>query len=553
MIIVQINNKNIEIKKGTRLEDLVRYSRTEHLICGAYVNNIIKSLKYELNESMTKVEFIDITNEAGMRIYVSTLFLLFSRAAYMAFPYKKISINYSLGGGIFCQFTDGSVMEENDVRKIKRHMQKMIKEGYPILKHKIPWRDAYVFMREHKISSTTDPELLLYLHAQNVSLYEIDGFYGYFYSKVLSETSDVYLFDLIKYKPGCVILIPDRNDPNKIREFERQVKLHREFQEYEDWCMRLGVSDVVSLNKKIEDHNSITQLITVAEARHEQHIAEMAEQIYKERDSKRVILIAGPSSAGKTTTSKRLRTHLIARDLQPIAISLDNYFVDRKITPKDENGEYDFESIHAIDIEKFNHDLLKLMAGEEAEVPLFDFQEGKRLPVGQKLKVDPDSPIIIEGIHGLNEKLTEHIPKKNKYKIYVNDLTHLNIDQNNRIPTSDVRLLRRIVRDNTQRGHNALATISMWQSVKRGEERNIYPYSKEADFVFNSSLLYELAVLKKYAEPVLAQVSPDNIYYAEAKRLLDFLSFFRPIEDESAIYTNSILREFIGGNVFDEL
>ncbi len=553
MITVQINGKNIEIEKGTKLEDLVRYARTDYLICGAYVNNIIKSLKYQLTEPMTKVEFIDISHEAGMRIYVSTLFLLFSKAAYTAFPYQKISINYSLGGGIFCQFTDGSVMEENDVKKIKRHMQKMIDERYPIIKHKISWRDAYVFMREDKISSTTDPELLLYLHAQNVSLYEIDGFYGYFYSKVLSETSSVYLFDLIKYKPGCVILIPDMNDPNKIREFERQAKLHHEFQEYEDWCMRLGVSDVVSLNKKIEDHNSITQLITVAEARHEQHIAEMAEQIYEERDNKRIILIAGPSSAGKTTTSKRLRTHLIARDLQPIAISLDNYFVDREVTPKDENGEYDFESIQAIDIEKFNHDLLKLMAGEETEVPLFDFHEGKRLPVGQKLKVDLDSPIIIEGIHGLNEKLTEHIPKKNKYKIYVNDLTHLNIDQNNRIPTSDVRLLRRIVRDNTQRGHNALATISMWQSVKRGEEKNIYPYSKEADFVFNSSLLYELAVLKKYAEPVLAQVPTDSIYYAEAKRLLDFLSFFRPIEDESAIYTNSILREFIGGNVFDKL
>lgn len=552
MIDITLDGKKISVNEGTKIEDIINLTdNTYFLICGAFVNHEINSLKHQVSANQ-EITLIDITTEAGMRIYISTLLLIFSKAANSAFPDKEMSISYSLGGGIFCEFKDHTVMSGGDVQKIKEQMKQIIEKKINIKKHKIPWEEAYLFMRHHKMNSSTEPDLMLYVHAAQISLYEIDDFYGYYYSKVLSKTSDIYSFDLIPFNPGCVILGPGRKDPSKLKKFIIQKNLHEEFQVYEEWCARLNVSDVVSLNRKIED-GSIVNLITVAEARHEQLIARMAQEIYKKRAKKRVVLISGPTSSGKTTTSKRLRTHLIAMELNPIAISLDNYFVDRELTPRDQDGKLDLESIDAIDIKTFNENLLDLMDGKETEVPMFDFMTGRRLPKGRLLKVDKNSPIIIEGIHGLNEKLTHHIPKENKYKIYVNDLTHLNIDQNNRIPTSDVRLLRRIVRDNLQRGHDALQTISMWQSVKRGEEINIYPYSNEADFVFNSSLFYEMSVLKKYAEPALYAIKEDSEYFYEAKRMRDFLSFFLPLKDETPIYTNSILREFIGGNVFDAL
>ncbi|MFA0816279.1 MAG: nucleoside kinase [Anaerofustis sp.] len=551
MIPIRLDGRKTEVPEDSKIIDLIPYSGRSHLICGAYVNNIIKSLEFGIKQE-DSVRLIDITDEVGMRIYFSTLLLIFSKAAHTVFPEKEISISYSLGGGIYCEFKNREPMTQEMIDSIRKEMAAIIERDIPLKKLKIPWREAYLFMRHHKISSATNPDLMVYVHAREITLYEMDDFYGYYYSKMLLNSKDVYLFDLIKNDPGCVIMAPDRHNPAVVRKFEHQHNLHQEFQKYEEWCARLDVSDVVSLNRKIEN-KSITNLITVAEARHEDLISNMAYEIARKKEEKRIVLIAGPSSSGKTTTSKRLRTHLIARELNPIAISLDNYFLDREHTPKDENGEYDFESIDAIDIELFNENLIDLMEGREVEVPIFDFVQGKRMEKGQKLKVAPGNPIIIEGIHGLNDKLTWHIPRKNKYKIYINDLTHLNIDPNNRIPTSDVRLIRRIVRDSKQRGNDALKTISMWQSVKRGEEKNIYPFSDEADFVFNSSLFYEMSVLKKYAEPALQRVKQDSLYYAEARRMIDFLSFFLAIEDESAIYSNSILREFIGGNIFDSL
>ena len=551
MIDIHLEGKILSVPDDTTIKELVPLSSSNELVCGAYVNNLVKSLQFSVKNGDV-IRLIDIRDEVGMRIYFSTLLLIFSKATHNVFPDKEMSISYSLGGGIYCEFKNREPMTVETIGMIKNEMNSIISREIAVKKIKIPWREAYLFMRHHKVSSATNPDLMVYVHAHEITLYEMDEFYGYYYSKMLTNSKDIYLFDIVTNEPGCVIMAPDRSNPSVMRTFEQQYNLHQEFQKYEEWCARLDVSDVVSLNRKIEN-GSITNLITVAEARHEELISSMAYEIAREKDIKRIVLIAGPSSSGKTTTSKRLRTHLIARGLNPIAISLDNYFFDREHTPKDENGEYDFESIDAVDIELFNQNLIDLMDGKEVEVPIFDFVEGKRKANGQKLKVALGNPIIIEGIHGLNDRLTCHIPRQNKYKIYINDLTHLNIDPNNRIPTSDVRLIRRIVRDSKQRGNDALRTISMWQSVKRGEERNIYPFSGEADFVFNSSLFYEMSVLKKYAEPALQKVRQDSTYYAEARRMIDFLSFFLEIEDESAIYSNSILREFIGGNIFDSL
>jgi uridine kinase len=349
-----------------------------------------------------------------------------------------------------------------------------------------------------------------------------------------------------------VLLAARKADIRQAKPFVSQSNIHEELQSYEEFCECLDVGDVASLNRKVSE-GRITELITVAEARHEQMLARLASQLYERRGEKRVVIIAGPSASGKTTMSKRLRSHLAALGMRPIAIGLDDYFVDREKTPMRADGQYDFESIGALDVELFYEHLIALMEGKPIEAPRFDFLSGRRLSYGVPMKADEGSPIIIEGILGLKEELTPHIPKSSKYKIYINDFTHLNIDPSNRIPTSDTRLVRRIVRDSVQRGHSALSTIAMWQSVRLGEEVNIYPYSGDADFVFNSSLFYEMGVLCKYAIPALSSITGESPFYHEAKRLTDFLSFFLPIADESAIYSSSLLREFIGGSVFERL
>ena len=545
---ITLDGKSLSAEEGLRIKDLSVFSDRKVQICGAFVNNMIKSLNYRVKDGDI-VRLIDITQEAGFRIYESTLLLLLEYAVHSLFPDKKLTAGYSLGGGVFCEFA-GEEMSEEDVRLIKEKMQSVSAENLKINEITLPLQEARNIAESGSFLSSV--ELLEYFRSENITLYEMAGCYCYFHSKTLSSSEEAGVFSLVRCSPGCVLLGPRKDSPSEAREMTVQDNLHEELQSYEKWCSRLDVSDAVSLNRKIEN-GSITNLITIAESRHEQLIAKMASEIFEARESKRVILIAGPSCAGKTTTSKRLRNHLEALGISSLAIGIDDYFLNREDTPLDEEGNYDYESLRAVDVELFNEHLLLLMNGFEAGLPKFDFISGTRSSKKTYVRAEKSCPIIIEGIHGLNEKLTPHIPKENKYKIYINDLTHLNLDQLNRIPTSDVRLVRRIVRDKVQRGHDALSTIKMWQSVRRGEEQNIYPFSSEADFVFNSSLLYEMGVLKKYAEPALSEISSGSEYYHEALRLLDFLSFFLPVEDESAVYTNSILREFIGGNVFDSL
>ncbi|EOD01609.1 uridine kinase family protein [Caldisalinibacter kiritimatiensis] len=390
--------------------------------------------------------------------------------------------------------------------------------------------------------------LLKYREKDYIHVYNLDGYYDTFYGYLAPSTGYIKKFALKYYEPGIIIRFPRKQSNFMLPKFEAHNKLAKIFKESEEWGDILEVGDVASLNDKIRD-GSFEEIIRISEALHEKKIAYIADKISEDND-KRVVLIAGPSSSGKTTFTERLSIQLKVNGKRPISISLDNYFVNREDTPRDENGDYDFESLEAIDIKQFNEDLINLMKGESVELPIYNFLTGKREYMGNKVQIDKDQPILIEGIHGLNEKLTSLIPHKNKFKIYVSALTQLNIDSHNRIPTTDTRLIRRIVRDAKYRGNNALKTLQLWSSVRRGEEKNIFPFQEEADVMFNSALVYELAILKKYAEPLLKEIDRTNEYYSESKRLLKFLSYFKSANYESDIPKTSIIREFIGGSCF---
>ena len=369
---------------------------------------------------------------------------------------------------------------------------------------------------------------------------------------MVPSTGYLKLFDLKYYKPGFILMYPHEDDIYNIKPFKDLPKLARVFKETEDWAKILDVADVGALNDAVKSED-INELILVAEGLHEKKIANIADKIYENKEKIKIVLIAGPSSSGKTTFSKRLAVQLRVLGLKPKAISLDDYFVDREFTPLDEKGNYDFERLESLDIDLFNKHLTALLAGREVELPVFNFITGKRESLGIKYKMDNRSILVIEGIHGLNETLTSSISKENKYKIYVSALTQLNIDDHNRISTTDVRLLRRIVRDNRYRGKNAEATLLSWESVRNGEEKNIFPYQEEADIMFNSTLVYEMCILKKFAQPLLKEIPADSPAYLEANRLLSFLNYFIDVKDDvvnNVIPNNSILKEFIGGSCF---
>ncbi len=544
---IKLDGKTVEARDNSVVEDLIPLTDSKHMICAAFVNNVVKSLRYRLKAG-DDVRMIDISHEIGLKIYESTVLFIFSKALRDVCPNRDADVKYSLGGGIYCEYEDGAVMDAQDVAKIKDRMRAIVGHDAAIKKHRLTTHEADKAIASCRANKTGTAR---FVNSKFINLYEIEGYFGYFYTKMLGKTGLARHFDIVSEPPGCVLMSIDPAALDKPAVYRPQPNLFKEFQSYSSWCKHLNVVDVTSLNRIISEGGA-NELITVCEARHEQTIHNIAQAVTADPDI-HVILISGPSSAGKTTTSKRLRAHLISKGLYPLTVGTDDYFVDREKTPVDAFGEKDYESIDAIDLERFNRDLVSLLKGNETEVPVFDFMEGRRAQKGKILKLAKGSPLIVEGIHGLNETLTHDIARKHKCKIYINDLTDLNVDQYNRISTSDVRLIRRIVRDSQKRGNDALATISMWQSVRRGEQKNIFPYSNEADHIFNTSLVYELAVLKKYAEPVLSLIDSGNPYYYEARRLLGFLSFFLSIEDESAIYTISLLREFIGGCVFDNM
>nr|WP_277998234.1 nucleoside kinase [Zhaonella formicivorans] len=536
-----------EVGEGTTLLELSKEAQQNYksTIVAAKVNNAVKDLNFELKEDAL-VEFLDLTTDDGFRIYQRSLSFLLIKAVGEIFPEARVTIEHSISKGLYCELHNKDPITEKDVRKIENHMRELVEQDITFHKDTVPLNEAIkLFEKEGQMDKV---RLLKYREKPTITIYSCGWLRDYFYGYMVPSTGFLKKFELKYYMPGFILRYPDKFNPEAIPEYKEQPKLFSVFREAEKWARILEVTDVGALNDQIAAGHA-DDLIRVSEAFHEKKIAHFADLITKERDQIRIILIAGPSSSGKTTFAQRLSVQLRVNGVKPISISLDDYFVSRDKTPLDEKGEPDFEALEAIELDLFNEHLTKLIQGAEVELPTFNFVTGQREYRGRKIRIKRDQPIIIEGIHGLNEKLTAAIPRGSKFKIYVSALTQLNIDSHNRIPTTDARIIRRIVRDSQFRSHDALKTIKIWPKVRRGEERNIFPFQEDADVMFNSHLVYELAVLKRYAEPLLQAIDAQQPEYSEAKRLLKFLSFFLPMEDFE-VPNNSIIREFIGNSSF---
>lgn len=536
-----------EFALGTSLNEVAAdlamvYSST---IVAAKVDFVVRDLTFKL-EKDCKIDFLDLSTDAGNKVYQRSLSFVMIAAAAELFPGRSVTIEHSLGKGLYCELHLGRGLKQEDIDQLKQKMQEIVLANRPLVRQTMLVSEAIkLFQAAGEVEKV---KLLTQWRESEITIHTCGDVADYVHGVMTPTAGCLRLFDVQLYTPGIVLCFPEVSNPNVLPPFIRQPKLARVFLEAERWGEILQCSYVSSLNE-YSSTGKISDIIRIAEALHEKKLAEIADFIALHRRQVRVILIAGPSSSGKTTFAQRLGIQLRVNGVRPVPISLDDYFVNREITPKDEHGEYDFESIDAIDIPLFNQHLLQLLAGEEVEVPSFNFYQGSREATGKRISISKEQPLIIEGIHGLNERLTEAVPREQKVKIYISALTQLSIDNHNRIPTTDGRLIRRLVRDSQFRGHDALTTLRLWHSVRRGEERNIFPFQEEADAMFNSALIYELAILKKYAEPLLAAVGPDQPEYSEALRLLDFLGYFHSIGDED-IATNSILREFIGQSCF---
>jgi uridine kinase len=542
------NGKNIEVEKGTVLFDIFKenYKKQELPIVLAKVNEKYLEFTRTLDESGS-YQIIDISTNLGMKTYVRTLQFVLINAVLELFPEAQIIIEHALSKGLFGEIHKDGPLNIRDIKAIKLKMQEIIEKDIPIKKLSVPKVEAEKIFSKYKMDDKI--RLLKNINIDNVKLYELNGRYDYFYGSMAYSTGVLKYFDLVYYEPGFILRYPTESNPTKIPEFIEYNKLAKIFYETEQWGNILGVGDVGSLNEKVHS-GEIRNIIHVAEALQEKKIAYIADMINDRRDTK-LVLVAGPSSSGKTTFAKRLAIQLRVNGFLPIPISLDDYFIDREHTPKDENGEYDFESIYALDLDLFNKHLKELLKDNEVMLPTFNFKTGKREWKEEKFKLPYNGILIIEGIHGLNEMLTASIPKENKFKIYISALTQLNLDNHNRIATTDIRIIRRMVRDYLSRGYGAEQTLKMWPSVRRGEEKNIFVFQEEADVMFNSALVYELCVLKKYALEELKKIDVKSPIYYEALRLKSFLNFFEEVNMKH-VPENSILREFIGGSVFYE-
>ncbi len=516
-------------------------------IVAALVDYQIHDLHY-VPQTNSYLQFIDLSSEDGVRFYARSLSFVLIRAATELFPDCRIRIEHSLSKGLYGEidFADGRSLTQQDLQLISSRMEEIIAADEPIIKTTIPLTEAIELFQ--KAGQLDKVRLFKYRKGPNVHIYRLGDYNDYFYGYLVPSTGYLQKFELRYYLPGFILRYPAKEEPGVIPPYREQRKLAKIFYEFEKWAKILEVNDVGTLNNRIAARRG-AELIRIAEALQEKKIAQIADQIAAERERIRVILIAGPSSSGKTTFAQRLMVQLRVNGLKPVAVSIDDYFIDRAKTPLGPDGLPDYECLEAINVALFNEHLTALINGLPVTLPYYNFQKGISEWRDSFLQISPDQPIIIEGIHGLNNRLTATIPKSHKFRIYCSALTQLNIDNHNRLPTTDNRILRRIVRDNQFRGHDAKQTIGMWPMVRRGEEANIFPFQEEADVMFNSALIYELAVLKHYAEPLLSAISDDCPEYPEAKRLLKFLSYFLPLEDKE-IPLNSILREFIGCSCF---
>ncbi len=546
---VRVGNEVKQYQEGTIFAEIARDYQDQ------YENQIVLAFEdkklQELRKSVTKdctLRFVTTGDSVGNQTYRRSMCLMLVKAIYDVCDHKdiwKVRIHFSLSKGYYCTIQGDVAVNQAFLDKVKARMQEMVAEKMPIDKRTIGTDDAIALFRKHGMH---DKERLFeYRRVSKVNIYSMNEFEDYYYGYMVPDASYLPYFELYLYDEGFVIQMPEKDAPTVIPSFKPQHKLFQVLKESTKWGDLQNIETVGALNGKITN-GDIQDMILVQEAMQEKKIAEIAEMIANRSDIK-FVLIAGPSSSGKTTFSHRLSIQLRANGLVPHPIAVDNYFVEREKTPKDKDGNYNFECLEAIDVELFNQDMLDLLSGKEVALPTFNFKTGKREYSGFTKKLGEQDVLVIEGIHCLNDKLTYKLSQENKFKIYISALTQLNIDEHNRIPTTDGRLIRRMVRDSRTRGASAKQTIAMWPSVRKGEEENIFPYQEDADVMFNSALIYELAVLKLYAEPILFGIEKDCEEYVEAKRLLKFLDYFIGVGSEN-IPANSLLREFVGGGCF---
>ena len=548
MIKATVNQSIYEVKEGTTLSDLAKQVQLpqEPIILLAYMDGKLR----ELFTPMTKdchVRFVTLKEQAGYMAYKRTATLMFLKACEDLLgtgATTKIALDYSIGNSIFCDFLEDRVIDEAFARSIQKRMEELAKANLPITKRSLDTDQAAKYF--DRIGFKGKKELFQFRRESKMNIYSLDGYDNYFYGYMAPSTGYISAFLVSAYQHGVVLQIPKRKQTEEIVPFTPQPKLFHVMQRSREWTKTMGVDTVGALNDEIT-HGNINHLILLQEGLQEKLLADIADEIVSK--NKRIILIAGPSSSGKTTFSHRLSIQLQIAGLTPHPVSMDDYFLDRELSPRDENGNYNFETIASLDVDLLTKHINQLLDGEEIDVPSYNFITGKREYHGHKLKIGEKDVLVMEGIHGLNGTLTNEIPEDAKYRIYVSALNQINLDEHNRIPSSDGRLLRRIVRDAMTRGNDARETISRWDSVRKGEEDNIFPYQEEADVMFNSAQIYEIAVLKQYAEPLLFAVPRDCPEYQEAKRLLKFLEYFLNIPSE-AIPKTSLLREFIGGSCF---
>ncbi len=508
------------------------------------VNNQLVELSFSARKK-DKVELVSTSSRSGMRIYEHSLTLVLIRAVEEVFPEARVVVEHSLNRGLYCELSNFRKLRQNDVRKIEKRMHEIIGRDEPLIKHTVCCKKFTNLFKKHK--QLDKLKLYKYRKKEKINLFTTGRVFDCFFGPLVPSTGYLKVFGLKYYPPGLILRLPLIYHPERLPKFQNQKKLFYIFHEHEKWAQILGVDNIGSLNEIIKKRE-ISKFIKVSEALHEKKVAQIADEITRNRKRIRLVFIAGPSAAGKTTFSKRLSIQMLVNEIPSISISIDNYFIERHLTPRDEHGNYDYETIKAIDVELLTSQINKLLAGKEVTVPEFSFHTGKRKK-GYRLKIDHKTVLIIEGIHGLNEALLPEIPRDIKFKIYINALTQLNLDDHRRISTTDTRMIRRLVRDCLFRGYTARETIKRWYQIRRGEEQNIYPFQEEADTMYNSALVYELAIMKNYSCRLLAKISSRQVEFDEASRILDLLSYFLPVSPQEVPPT-SILREFIGGSSF---
>lgn len=547
-----------DVTPGIKLSELCKTidHKCHYKPVGAIVDNQLKELSYRAYTPHI-IRFIDLSHPDGRRMYIRSLSFLVQRCALDLFPQYRLTFNYTLPNGLYGEIREKNKGEDGkyrvirlsseDVKALKERMEEYIRKDLPFEKKKLPKEIVASIYKDngYLAKSALAKDSKQYF----VSTYYLDGYADTFYGPLLDSTGCIGLFDLVPYSDGFCLQSPSTAEPDKVADYKYQDKLNNVFKEHSQWNDILGVETLAHLNQTIEE-GKIVPIIQIAEALHERKYAEVADMIYSRRDKVKLILIAGPSSSGKTTSSNRIAIQCRTLGMNPIVLEMDNYFVSRDKTPRDENGEYDFESLYAMDLEFLNSQLNDILSGKEVELPKFDFVKGERIPSGKKIKMTEKDILIMEGIHALNKELTKDLDQSKLFRIYVSALTSLSLDENNVISTTDCRLLRRMVRDARTRGVSPVETILRWPSVRRGEERNIFPFQENADVMFNSSLIFELPLLKYYAEPHLRRIPVTSPAYTESVRMLKFLAHITPLTPEEivAVPPTSVLREFIGGS-----